>query len=167
MLRLPGPNAPLQGPPYAVPEVWMTALQLFENCDGPQVGRRLQHRRELCVPDSGERIGATAPPRLPFLRWQAGVIVQTATGGGAEPGLGGGHVGRMGAVEIHVQSRLVIGDVFAGQGRALESLSKKPRAQPAFTTIARRDPRGDHAAAGSVTSVGLRPASVIDPAASP
>jgi len=45
----------------------MPAQDLLQHADRAQGRGRAEHRQDLAVPDSGERIGATTPARLPGL----------------------------------------------------------------------------------------------------
>ena len=71
------PLRPMDRPPRAHPaferpsdgrsQFGMPAQDLLQHADRAQGRGRAEHRQDLAVPDSGERIGATTPARLPGL----------------------------------------------------------------------------------------------------
>jgi hypothetical protein len=63
---LPVQGAPLADPPfhrpaYAVRQLWMAPLHLLEHRNCPQTRRRLQHRHDLGIKNTHQRI-RSAPP---------------------------------------------------------------------------------------------------------
>ena len=92
----------------------MAAKHLLEHGDGAQAWGGLQHGNDLGPPDQEQRIGPpTATWGLP-LRGQTGIGIEARAGGGADPRPGGGNLAGVGPALVHVQSRLLVGDVRAG-----------------------------------------------------
>ena len=57
--RLPGSNAPLEGPALPQPvTVRIPVLQLLEDRDWPQPRHRLEHRQNIVGPDRAKPVGA-------------------------------------------------------------------------------------------------------------
>ncbi len=68
------------------------------------------------VPVHRQWIGTTPAAWRALLGGQPGISIEPSTGAGAEAGLGGGGFAGVGSAVVHVQLRLLIGDVFAGHG---------------------------------------------------
>jgi hypothetical protein len=94
----------------------MTATHLIEDRNRSQPWCCLQKRHNLAVPERFQRVGTTTTAWLSLLRGHPGIGVQSRAGTSAEAGLGGGGLASVGSAEVHVQFRLLIGDVFAGHG---------------------------------------------------
>ena len=78
-----------------------------------QVGSGLQHRHDLLVEDARERI-RPPPGALPLPgRRRARIVLDPVRGGRAEPRLGGGSLRRVLLSKVHVEPRLMVGDVRA------------------------------------------------------
>ena len=64
----PFANAALQGPAHPCDDLGVPTPNLFEDGHRTDAGRGFQHRHDLAVPHPRERVGATAPAGLLFLR---------------------------------------------------------------------------------------------------
>ena len=119
MQRLPLADPPLQRASQIVRKARMPSLHLQQQRDRTQSRRGPQHRYDLAVPILRQWIGATPAAWRALLGGQPGISIEPSTGAGAEAGLRGSSFSGVGSAEVHVQLRLLIGDVFAGHGRSL------------------------------------------------
>ena len=135
----------------------MAAKHFLEHSDGAQARCGLQQRDDLGVPDSKEWVGP--PPgawSLP-LGGQTGIGVKASAGGGADARPGRGDLAGVGPTMVHVQSRLLVGDVRAGQRRS----PRERTATPAQTSRHRRlAPRKETDLAGPDLKQGYTPSPV-------
>jgi hypothetical protein len=137
MQGTPGANAPLQSAADAMPEFRMAPDHLLVDRDGPQAGRRLQHRHDLLLENGGERIGAPPFARLRLCRRQAGIVLDAVGGRRAHGRLGGGDGDPLGLTELHEKPHLMVGDVAAGHEAIpakwkIASLPARPRPPEGF-----------------------------------
>ena len=139
-------DAALQRAADAFVQLAMAAQHLLEHGDGPQAGRRLQHRHDLGVPDRRQRIGPPAAARRSAAAREAGDRHRAGAGAGAETRAGGGESAGCGSYEVHVKSRLLVGDVRAGHEaiprKGNRTLRHKPHATAGRPLIGSRPCRG-------------------------
>ena len=114
MQRLPMPDAALQRAAYVWRQVRVTAEHLVEHGDRAQAGGGLQHGNDLGVPDCRKRIGASPAAWRLALGGQPGIGIQPGAGAGTDTGTCCGELPGLGLAMMHVQSRLLVGDVGAG-----------------------------------------------------
>ena len=117
--RLPGAHPPLQGAPRGDREFRVAAQHLAHDADRAQSRCRLQQRDDLAVPDRRQRVRPAAAAWGSRLRGQPGIGLDPSAGGGAETCSGSGSLARVGQTKVHVQSHLLVRDVFAGHRRSL------------------------------------------------
>jgi hypothetical protein len=163
--RPPSGDTALQGPPDARRDPRMATANLLEDGHGANTGCRLQHRHDLAVPHSGERIGTAAPTRLLLLRRQPRIGFNPIGGGGGKPGFRGSNRRDVALTGLHVQPRLAVGGVSARQVLILPVVKNQMLCPTAPTARACLSRSGKRAAGGSLTTVGLRPPSVSLPPA--
>ena len=87
--RPPLGDAALQGPAHPGGELGMAPADLLEDRHRADARRGLQHRHDLAVPHSGERVGTAAATRLLLLRWQPRIGFDPISGGSGKPRLRG------------------------------------------------------------------------------
>ena len=112
--RLPVADAPLQRAAHARRQVGVAAEHLLEQGDRAKPGSGLQHGHDLGVPDRREGIGAAPAARRLALGGKPGVGVEPGAGAGADARTRRGELPGLGLAVVHVQSRLLVGDVRAG-----------------------------------------------------
>jgi hypothetical protein len=115
VLRPPIADTPLQGSAHAGGDLRVATPDLFIDGDRAQIGRGLDHRHDLFLPNALKRIGTPASSGRLLLRWRAWIIRDPVAGCGAETGLGGGHSRGVCLAKTHEQPHLVVVDVEAGQ----------------------------------------------------
>jgi hypothetical protein len=94
----------------------VTALHLAQHSDRPQPRYGTQHWQDLALPGR-QRVGPATTARRLCLRGHPESRIEPGSGAGAEACSGRGRPPGVGSVEVHVQSRLLVGDVCAGHGR--------------------------------------------------
>jgi len=119
MQRLPQAHPALQRAANISGEFGMTPLQLAQYGDRPQPWHGLQHRNDLVVPVGRQGIRTAPATWLALLRGQTGIGIEPSTAARAEAGLGRCGLPAVGSMEVHVQSRLLVGDVRAGHRGSL------------------------------------------------
>ena len=92
----------------------MTAEHLVEHGNGPQAGGGPQHGDDLGVPDPRQRVQAASDAGDLALGGQTGIGIKPGAGAGADARPGRGELAGVGLTMVHVQSRLLVGDVRAG-----------------------------------------------------
>ena len=112
--RLPMPDAAFQRAADVRRQGGMAAQHLLEHRDRPQPGRGAQHRDNLGVPYRRQWVRAAAAAGRPALRGKPGIGIKPGAGAGADARAGGGNLPGLGPAMVHVQSRLLVGDVRAG-----------------------------------------------------
>jgi len=93
------------------------ALHLAQHSDRPQPRYSPQHWQDLALPERRQRVGPATTARRLCLRGHPESRIEPGSGAGAEACSGRGRPPGVGSVEVHVQSRLLVGDVCAGHGR--------------------------------------------------
>ena len=92
----------------------MAAEHLLEHGDRAQARGGLQHGNDLGIPDCRQRVWPSSAARGLEPRGQPGVGVEPGAGAGADACPGSGKLAGVGPAVVHVQSRLLVGDVRAG-----------------------------------------------------
>src|SRR5215471_19674326 len=127
MQRLPEADPALQRATQIIGEPGVAALHLAQHGDRPQSWAGLEHRYDLAVPVLCQWIGTPTPTRCSLLRGHSRIGIEPPACTGAEASFGCSGLAAMGSTEIHVQLRLLIGDVSAGHGGGLFREVEKPR----------------------------------------
>ena len=105
-----------------------------------------------------QRIGPSPPARRPLLGRHPGIGIEPRAGAGAEASLGRGGLAGVGSTEVHVQLRLLIGDVSAGHRGISSGELRAPPFRHASRSCRPAPRRGPRRRRGQPT-VGLRPTS--------
>ena len=139
VLGAPSAHPAFQAAAEPVPIMIRVAAQhLVEHPDGPQARRGLEHRADLAVPQSVERIGTLAAQGAVGDRRCREVAVRLDAAGRAlaDAGLGGGKALRVALAELHEQSHLLAGD--ASSGHSVLILAIEEPSVPAHAAASRR-----------------------------
>ena len=133
--RLPVPDTALQGAAHGGREVGVAAKHLLEHGHGAQARRGLQQRDDLGVPHGRQRIRPTSATGCLALRRKPRIGIEPGASTGTDACLGCGELACVGPAMVHVQSRLLVGDVRAGH----EAIPREEnRITPAQTPRRRR-----------------------------
>lgn len=114
--RLPAADTPLKRPPDARRQLGMPTQHLLIHRERTQAGRSLQHWHDFGLPNRGQGIGSPPAAWGLFLGRKPGIAVKPGARGGAEAGAGGRDLPDVGPAMVHVESRLLVGDVRTGHG---------------------------------------------------
>ena len=142
----PSSDAALQGPAHPCDNLGMPPTNLLEDRYRADARCGLQHRHDLAVPNSGERVGTAASSRL---LGQPRISFDAIRGRGRKPSLRGGDGRGVGLTGLHVRPRLAVGDVSARQA-ADPSREEESLLRPTARTARPRQPLGENASPGIV-----------------